>query len=71
MEGQQVAEYLIVDDDQRIYAAATAKSITEAVEGRFPNTSETDGLTFDVYRIASGPHRVTIKSETVRKLVIE
>ena len=66
-----MAQYLLVDDDRRITHVAYAKSIADAVSEVIGDESESDGLSFDVFRVAAGPKRVTIESETVRKVVIK
>jgi len=50
-----------------IVAEVTAKNIQDAITKFKPK----DGIAYDVYRVAGKARRVTVVSETVRKVVIE
>lgn len=66
-----MAHYLIVDDADVIRYKIEAVSIPEAVSAAGLSDPDADGISFDVYRIAGKAHRVTIKMETTRKVIVE
>ena len=65
-----MAQYLLVDDANIIAFSIEAKSIPEAIDYALTGI-DTDGLSFDVYRVAGAPKRVTIEHEMVRRVVVK
>ena len=63
-----MATYLIVTGDNPNFATRVeAKHLKEAIE----TLDLEDGDKVTVYRIASEPKTVTVKTETIRKVVVE
>lgn len=63
-----MAHYLILNDSEPpIGLVVEAKNVTRAIETHGAN----DGDKLVVYRIADGPKKVHVRSETVKRIEIE
>lgn len=63
-----MADYLVVTGDNPNFATRVeAKNLTQVIE----KMKLEDGESVTVYRIAAEPRKVTVKTETIRKVVVE
>ena len=63
-----MADYLVViEDDPKFATRVEAKNLKHVIE----KMKLEDGESVTVYRIAAEPRKVTVKTETIRKVVVE